>query len=321
MTRDTRKTRLKALTAAFGDHLQEHVQLANYTTAHVGGPADGLLIANSSAELETIIRKLWELGQVFTIIGSGSNLLVSDEGYPGVVVINRARTVKVDARSIQASVWAESGANLGGVARQVALRGLSGLEWAATIPGTIGGAVYGNAGAHGGDIKGSLLMAEILHPLTGKESWSCERLAYSYRSSILKRSHEGAVILAARLSLTQSNPADVQARMAENTARRHGTQPPGASMGSMFKNPEGDYAGRLIEAAGLKGTHIGGAEISALHANFFVNAANAKAADIWQLIELARQTVLEKFGVQLELEVELLGNWSRAESARDQNLS
>jgi UDP-N-acetylmuramate dehydrogenase len=107
--------------------------------------------------------------------------------------------------------------------------------------------------------------------------------------------------------------------MAENASRRHGTQPPGASMGSMFKNPPGDFAGRLIDAAGLKGARVGGAEISTLHANFFVNSENAKAADIWQLIQLARQAVMEKFGVQLELEVELLGNWSGAEIIPDQN--
>ncbi len=144
----------------------------------------------------------------------------------------------------------------------------------------MGGAIYGNAGAYGGDMNGSLLLAEILHP-TGKELWSVERMQYQYRSSLLKRERTAsAVILAARLKLERSSPGSVQEKMEAFSARRRSTQPPGASMGSMFKNPPGDYAGRLIEAAGLKGTRIGDAEISTVHANFFVNHGKASAADI-----------------------------------------
>jgi len=299
---------LSRLREAFGEKLQENVVLANYTTARVGGPAAALLPVHTMAELELAARMLWEMEIPFFILGSGSNVLVSDEGYPGVVVINRARNVKIDLHHEPPTLWAESGANLGAVARQAALRGLSGLEWASTIPGTVGGAVVGNAGAHGGDMAGNLLLAEILHP-HGREVWSVERMAYGYRRSVLKSTTGKAVVLSATLKLSCGNPVEIQARMDEFSRRRRSTQPPGASMGSMFKNPPGDYAGRLIEAAGLKGYRIGDAEISPVHANFFINHGHATAAQIGELITTAYRKVQERFGIALELEVELVGRW------------
>ncbi len=301
---------LQNLRQAFGERLQENVLMANYTTAHVGGPADAMLIVHDAAELETAVRRFWELDVPFTLLGSGSNVLVSDAGVRGLVLVNRAKTVKIDARSTPPSVWAESGANFGALARQVALRGMSGLEWAATIPGTVGGAVYGNAGAHGGDVSSSLALAEILHRTKGRQEWSPAQLKYEYRTSALKKEPGQAIVLAARLKLVASSPAEVQAKMDGFSEHRHGTQPPGASLGSMFKNPPGDYAGRLIEAAGLKGHRIGGVQISNMHANFFVNDEGATAADIDRLIQLAQKTVLEKSGVKLELEIERIGDWS-----------
>ncbi len=309
MPQKASSTPLSALRSAFGDRLQENVVMANYTTAHVGGPVDAMLILHTAAELENAALRLWEMNLSFYLIGAGSNVLVSDAGIRGIVLINRARNVKIDVHSSQPSVWAESGANLGGIARQVALRGLKGLEWAATIPGTLGGAVYGNAGAHGGDIRTSLILAEILHRTQGKGSWPVEKLDYAYRSSVLKRHPGEAVVLSARLRLELDEADSVQARMDEFSGSRRQTQPPGASMGSMFKNPPGDFAGRLIDAAGLKGTRVGGAEISDIHANFFVNTGHAAASDIVNLITLAQQKVFEKFGVQLELEIEKMGEW------------
>ncbi len=300
---------LSDLRAAFGDHLQENVRMSNYTTSQVGGTADAFLNVYSAEELEKAALTLWRLAVPFRVIGSGTNILVSDRGIREVVINNRAKTVKVDAHHTPPTVWAESGANLSSVARQVALRGLAGLEWAAPIPGTVGGAVYGNAGAHGADMSGNLVLAEILHPIYGKQAYSSEQMGYAYRSSLLKRQREGAVILAARLQLSQDTPEQVQQRMEANLAQRRKTQPAGASLGSMFKNPPGDYAGRLIEAAGLKGKRIGGAEISSQHANFFINHAGATAEDIHQLLLLARKMVAEKFGVTLELEIELIGEW------------
>jgi len=300
---------LDALRVAFANRLQENVQLANYTTARAGGTADAMLIVHDAAELEDAVRRLWEMDAPFTILGSGSNVLVSDSGFRGLVVVNRAKTVKIDVRSGPPTAWAESGANFGAMARQVALRGLSGLEWAATIPGTVGGAVYGNAGAHGSDLSANLVLAEILHRKHGKGEWTVGQLKYGYRTSILKQTPGEAVILSARLKLAQSTPAEVQARMDGFTEHRRGSQPPGASLGSMFKNPAEDYAGRLIEAAGLKGTRIGGVQVSPVHANFFINDENATARDIDRLLRLVQQTVFEKFSIKLEMEIEEIGEW------------
>lgn len=300
---------IKELREQFGERLQENVRLANYTAARVGGPADGLLVVNSADELEKAVTTLWELKAPFLILGGGANVLVSDHGYKGIVILNRAHTIKIHAQTQPPTVWAESGANLGMIARQAALRGLSGLEWANTVPGSLGGAIYGNAGAFGGDMQGNLLMAEILHPQEGKQTWPVAQFGYEYRSSVLKRSGIKAVILSATLKLEQSTPQAVKEKMDEFSARRKQTQPPGASLGSMFKNPPGDYAGRLIEAAGLKGVRVGGVQVSPVHANFFVNTESATARDYRQLIEKVRNTVEEKFGVRLELEVELVGEW------------
>jgi UDP-N-acetylmuramate dehydrogenase len=303
---------MDALRAAFPGVLQENAALAGYTTARVGGPADGIVVVGSATELEQAALRLWKLAVPFTILGYGSNVLVSDSGLRGVVIINRARSIIFDKEGPNPMVWAESGALIGTIARQAALRGMRGFEWAATVPGTLGGAVYGNAGAYGGDMRQNLALAEILHP-TGKELWTTERMQYAYRTSALKHERIPAVILAARLRLDHGEPAAIQEKMEQFSAHRRSTQPPGASMGSIFRNPPGDYAGRLIEAAGLKGRRAGGASISEVHANFFLNDGTASAADIGELIGIARETVAEKFGIPLELEVELLGDWSTVE--------
>ena len=306
---------INELRKAFGEHLQENVRLANYTTARAGGIVDGLLVANNNDDLAQQVRQLWEMEVPFRVLGSGSNVLVSDQGYRGVILINRARNFRIETRQASPSVWSESGANLAGVARQAALQGLSGLEWAVAVPGTVGGAVYGNAGAFDGDIQSSLLLADILHRELGRENWDSARCQYGYRTSTFKKDHQPVVILAASFKLSQSTSEKVKGKMGGFNAKRRATQPPGATMGSMFKNPPGDYAGRLIELAGLKGLRIGGAEISTKHANFFVNDQGATAQDIWELIQQCDMVVKEKFGVELELEIELLGDWPASKIA------
>jgi UDP-N-acetylmuramate dehydrogenase len=314
------KLDLLQLQIIFGDRLKERVPLARYTTARVGGIADALITINSKDDFVDVVSRLWNLDVPFLIVGGGSNMLVSDAGIREVVVYNRARQVKFDEASHTPTIWAESGANIGLIARQAAAKGLAGLEWAAGIPGTVGGAVVGNSGAHGNDIAGSLRVAEILHrhQESGNqqgdmspqvEEWSAHRFGFGYRDSILKRQAGNMVVLSVMFSLLRSTSEEVQKKIKEFVAFRQRTQPPGASMGSMFKNPPGDYAGRLIEAADLKGTQVGGAEISSRHANFFVNHGDASAMDIKQLIDLARSEVYEKFGVRLELEIELVGDW------------
>lgn len=297
------------LTELFGEKLQEHVPLGKYTAARVGGTADAMLVVNDAAELAEAVKQCWGNQIPFFLLGSGANVLVSDQGVRGLVILNHAHLVRVDAHAAP-TVWAESGANLGAIARQIALRGLSGLEWAVSIPGTVGGAVYGNAGAHGCDVAGSLLMAEILHPDQGIVNVTNPEMAYTYRSSALKRGELSGVILGARFALQQSTAEQVKATMAEFTARRKQTQPPGASLGSMFKNPPNDYAGRLIEDSGLKGKRIGGVMVSPQHANFFVNDEQATARDYRQLVELVQKTVASKQGVKLELEIEFIGDWN-----------
>ncbi len=291
----------------FGNEVGENVPLARYTTARIGGPADFLITAHSADELATIVPNLWELGTDCFILGGGSNVLVGDKGVRGVTILNRAKAVRF-ADGSHRSVVAESGVVFSNLANRCALRGWAGLEWAGTIPGTIGGAVYGNAGAFGGDMAGSLISAELVTP-SGRELWSVEKLGYGYRTSALKRRTMPAVVLSAELRLGMSTRGEAKARMAEFGARRKATQPPGASMGSMFKNPQGDAAGRLIEAAGLKGRRIGNAEISPIHANFFICHGATRASDVRELIELAQRTVRNETGVDLELEIEMVGQF------------
>ena len=239
---------------------------------------------------------------------TGSNILVSDQGVRGVVILNKAKATEFRPGP-EPSVWAESGVILTNLAHRCAAQGFSGLEWAATVPGTVGGAVYGNAGAFGGDIAHNLLRAELM-TLNGREWWPVEKMEYGYRTSLLKQGHQKAIILSVEFGLKIGESETIKTTIDQFGARRKASQPPGASMGSMFKNPPGDYAGRLIEAAGLKGMRIGNAEISSVHANFFVNHGETHAADIRALILLAQKTVHDKFGVNLELEVEVIGDWS-----------
>jgi UDP-N-acetylmuramate dehydrogenase len=296
---------LPTLQAAFGNRLQENVSLAPYTSARIGGDADAFIIANSTDELEEIFIQFWEMETPYLLLGGGSNLLISDTGFRGVVVLNKAKEMRF-TEGENPSVWAESGAGLIQVAKQAGAHGLDGLAWAATIPGTVGGAVYGNAGAFGGDMAGVLHQIDLL-TTSGRETWSVEDMQYAYRSSTLKGVAIKAVILSAEIMLTEGNQVEIQERMRSFIEKRKKSQPPGASMGSMFKNPEGDYAGRLIEAAGLKGTRIGNVEISDVHANFFVNHGETKASNVITLIELVQKTVKEKFNISLELEIEIVG--------------
>ena len=298
---------IDVLYAKLGDKVKENFSLAPYTSARIGGPADILVTADTAAELARIVKLLWKQEMPFTLLGGGSNVLISDKGVRGVVVMNRAKTVKFHSGD-QPTVTVESGVIFSNLANRCAAKGLTGLEWAATVPGTIGGAVYGNAGAFGGDMTQNLISAELLTE-NGKEKFTVEQMGYAYRTSILKRGELKAVVLSAELALKNSTKEEVTVKIQQFSAHRKATQPPGASMGSMFKNPPGDYAGRLIESAGLKGTRIGNAEISPLHGNFFVNHANTKAEDIRALIQLVQKTVKEKQGVDLELEVELIGEW------------
>ena len=308
------------LLAALGpDAVQVTQPLARHTLLRVGGPADFLVLAETVQVLHRAVSLAWQHQVPCRVLGAGANVLVSDAGFRGLVVLNRARSIsflpcpEAGGCGAGAVVRAESGASFSVLARECVQRGLAGLEWAASIPGTVGGAVVGNAGAWGSDVASTLLCATILEPGGVIVDRPVEWFEYGYRTSLLKRRASPlaseAVVLEAEFILQPGDRSALEARLVELAARRRASQPPGASCGSVFKNPPGDYAGRLIEAAGLKGRRQGGAEISVLHGNFILNHGAATAADVKALIDLARQTVQAKSGVLLEPEIELVGDW------------
>ena len=180
------------LVSHFGERLQEQVSLGRYTSARVGGKADGLVEVKSAQELAECMRFLWSMQIPCKVLGGGSNLLISDDGFHGIVVINKSSEFRVERSESEVIVFAESGVNFGNLARKVSLQGLSGLEWAAGIPGTVGGAVYGNAGAHGMDMAVSLEEVEILFPDGSLHEWSAVEMEYTYRSSRLKPNIPGS---------------------------------------------------------------------------------------------------------------------------------
>lgn len=287
--------------------LLQNEPLAKYTAARLGGPADWLYIARDSNEqLSAVVSAAWAENVPVRVLGGGANVLVSDAGVRGLVVINRVGKAAFN----DTSVTVTAGMSLTVLARKCAQQGLSGFEWAVSVPGTVGGAVVNNAGAHGGDMAGCLRSAALVDAESGTQVLTNADLAYEYRSSSLKaRADRRFLVLMATLTLSRSTPADVNARMEGFVAHRKRTQPAGASLGSIFKNPPGDYAGRLIESCGLKGAKIGGAQVSPVHANFFINTGGtASASDYYRLIMLVRDVVGEKTGVFLETEVEFVGD-------------
>lgn len=297
----------------FGDRFRLNEPMHRYTSARVGGPAEMFVTVQTAIELQTAVEMAHLQHIPYRVIGGGSNILVADKGISGLVILNRAREVHYRHTGFRVVCTTESGMNLSSLARQCIAKGLGGLEWAVNIPGTVGGAVFGNAGAHGGDMAGTLLSASIWEPSSGIKIYSVEDMDYGYRTSNLKKSHQAhgpsSVVISAELELTPEATDVLVARADGFVSRRKETQPTGASMGSMFKNPENYYAGYLIEAAGLKGFRSGGAKISEKHANFFVNEEEATAEDVRALIAEAWNTVREMFGVELDLEVELVGDW------------
>ncbi len=297
----------------FADRFELNVPMARFTSARVGGPAEMFVTVQTSSELLAALELAYSLRLPYFLLGGGANILVADAGIPGLVILNKARSVRFRHTGANVVCTADSGMNLSALSRQCIARGLGGLEWAIGIPGSVGGAVVNNAGAHGGDMQRALVAATVWEPGRGARIYTTEELQYRYRGSVLKAEHGSdaprRAVLTAELQLTPE-PVDVlMARAQGFTAHRKQTQPGGASMGSMFKNPEHYYAGYLIEAAGLKGFRNGGAHISEKHANFFINDENASAEDIRGLIAEAWNAVRDKFGVEMELEVELVGDW------------
>ncbi len=294
-----------ALEALFPGKISFDEPIAKYTSARLGGPADAFLPVETTDQMADAVAFAWERDLPVMVLGAGSNILVSDRGVRGLVIQNRCKRLVVTDTAIRA----ESGMGMIQMARRISGKGLSGLEWATGIPGTLGGSLYGNAGAHGSDTSRSVATIDLVTP-EGRQTVTAADMGYAYRSSLYKRDRKPLALLSATFNLVPDDPALINERIEAYQDRRKVTQPGGATMGSTFKNPEGDYAGRLIEAAGLKGTRIGGAMISTLHANFFMNEENATAQDVMDLINLVRDKVYTLSGVMLELEIEPVGDWS-----------
>ena len=292
----------------FGDRFLADEPLARHTTFRIGGPAEWFLAAETADQLAQAVRLAKAHRMPFFILGGGSNILVADAGVEGLVIAVRCRKMEVRPDGV---VYAEAGAALAGLARTAIRAGLGGLEWAVSLPGTVGGAVVGNAGAHGGCVADSLETVILLAPDGEVVRRSADWLNYSYRYSRLKgqRNDDAYIVLAAEFRLSPAPVAELEARAEGFLAQRRAAQPTEASVGSIFKNPPGDYAGRLVEAAGLKGYRVGQAQISPVHANFIVNLGGATAVEVWSLIQLARDAVQQRFGINLELEILRVGRW------------
>lgn len=285
--------------------IRYHEPMSRHTTFKAGGEADRFLIPETEEEFAASVRELRAGGEEFYIIGNGSNLLVSDAGFRGTIV----STERLDGLTeLPEGFRAGAGVLLSRLAKAAARRGLTGLEFAGGIPGTVGGAVLMNAGAYGFEMKDVLVRASVLAADGTVCGISLPALALSYRSSILMEN--GGIVLAAEFALKEGSEDAIRARMAELSDKRREKQPlEYPSAGSTFKRPEGYFAGRLIEDAGLKGFSVGGASVSEKHAGFVINRDHASASEIYALCREVQRRVYEKSGVMLELEVRLVGEF------------
>ncbi len=304
----TDRQRLGTLAEMLGPRAQHGAVLAPYTAMRVGGPAELLVVAESAEELAETVRVARAHGVPWWVLGGGCNVLVGDEGLAGLVIINRAEAVTIKGNRVSA----ESGAKLASLARRTVDASLEGLAWGMGLPGTVGGAIVGNAGAFGGDIAGVLHSAEVLDAngriVERENAW----FGFGYRESCLKgEDAEEDVVLTATFILEQGDGAALRRRAAEVLEERRRRHPSGPTVGSTFKNPPGEHAGRLIEQAGLKGRRVGGARVSEQHANFLINEGGAKAEDVLALIEHIRAMVWQRCGVELTLEIEVLGDQAK----------
>ena len=301
---------MRDLFGRLGPALLQDEPLAKYTAARLGGPADWLYVARESLDdLVQVVSTAWAHDIPLRVIGGGANVLVSDRGIRGLTVINRVSQVEFGAWSQGQRVSVTGGTSLSVLANRCQRQGLAGMGWAVNVPGTVGGAGVNNAGAHDGDMADSVKDAVVLEP-DGAKIYSNAELAYDYRHSMLKaRADRRFLVLLVTLMLRDEPPPVIRKRMQGFIQRRKASQPPGASLGSIFKNPPGDYAGRLIEAAGLKGYAVGGVMVSPVHANFVVNTGDGTATDYDALIRQVQTTVAQKFEITLELEIERIGDW------------
>lgn len=277
-----------------------------HTTFRIGGPAELFLMPSTVEAVGAVIKVCREENLPYFILGNGSNLLVSDEGYRGVVIqmYKNLGAIQVEETFIRA----QAGALLSGIAAAAREASLTGFEFAAGIPGTLGGAVVMNAGAYGGEMRDVLKEATILTKDGTIKRLLSEDLEMGYRTSVVKRLEY--IVLEAVISLEKGDQTAISERMRELARQRISKQPlEYPSAGSTFKRPEGYFAGKLIMDAGLRGYQVGGAQVSEKHCGFVINAGNATAQDVYRLMQDVQERVMDKFGVQLEPEVKFLGNF------------
>ena len=288
------------------EKIQKDEPMSAHTTFRVGGPADYFVVPTETEEIETVIRLCETHAVPYYVCGNGSNLLVGDKGFRGVVIQVFKAMNRIEVKD--SVITAQAGASLASVANAALEYGLTGFEFAAGIPGTLGGAVVMNAGAYGGEMKDVIKSAKILTKDGKVLSLLNGELELGYRSSIISK--EKHIVLEAELSLAEGDKAEIKEKMDELRGKRISKQPlEYPSAGSTFKRPEGYFAGKLIEDAGLKGFAVGGAQISEKHSGFVINTGNATAADIRELICQVSERVKAQFNVELEPEVKQIGEF------------
>ena len=280
--------------------------MAAHTTFRIGGPADYFVMPETVEELANVLKLCREEKVPYFILGNGSNLLVGDKGFSGVVI---QLYKNFDGLSVEGTkVTAKSGAMLIRVAKEAAKAGLTGLEFASGIPGTIGGAMVMNAGAYGGEMKDVVTSVTVLTKNGDIKTLSGEEMNFRYRGSVVEE--EGYIVLEAVMELAEGKLEEIQARIEELSVQRRTKQPiEYPSAGSTFKRPEGYFAGKLIQDANLRGYQVGGAQVSEKHCGFVINAGGATAADVMQLMQDVSDRVKEQFGVTLEPEVKRIGEF------------
>lgn len=283
--------------------VKENEPLSNHTTIKVGGPAEIFVEPDSIDKLLKTMDIVQKYQLPWRVIGRGSNLLVSDEGIAGVVIKlgKGIDHLEIDGTKVRVG----AGYSFIVLANALGRKGLSGFEFAGGIPGSVGGAVYMNAGAHGSDISKILEKARVLFPDGTVEWLTNEEMEYSYRTSVLQKKRPG-IVLEAVFDLEEGDREAIAAEMKKHRTYRRDTQPVKPCCGSVFRNPLPEHAGKLIQDASLKGYSIGGAQISELHGNFIVNNGSAKAADVLALIRHMKETVRERNGIEMHTEVEIV---------------
>lgn len=311
---DLRERVERELTEALGEErFLRHEPMSRHTTFRVGGEADYFLMPSGIEEIRAVCRILSDCRIPVLTMGNGSNLLVSDEGFSGAVLCLGKNFSEISEKG--EALHVQAGALLSAVARFAAQRGLTGLEFAAGIPGSLGGAITMNAGAYGGEMKQVVCSVCAMTPEGEVKTFSGEEMEFGYRSSIVAR--QGLLVLSAELSLRQGDREAILEQMRELAARRREKQPlEYASAGSTFKRPEGHFAGKLIMEAGLAGFRIGGAQVSEKHCGFVINTGGATAAEVAAVIRHVQRTVWEKFAVRLEPEVRFAGRFDEGFGGR-----